>query len=58
LIDAADQIVVRFIWPGVGRGPESNMEMTWIYTVRMDTIIAFEYFWDHRDALKAVGLQE
>ena len=57
-IDAGDQVVLRFIWRGVGRGPESNMEMTCIYTVREDTITAFEYFWDHAEALKAVGLTE
>ena len=57
LIDAGDQAVLRYIWRGVGRGPESNMEMTCIYTVREDRIIAFEYFWDHAEALKAVGLK-
>ena len=55
-IDAGDQVVVRQIWRGVGRGPESNMEMTCIYTVREDRIIAFEFFWDRAQALKAVGL--
>ena len=58
LIDAGDQAVLRYIWRGVGRGPESNMEMTCIYTFREDTIIAFEFFWDHAEALKAVGLTE
>jgi hypothetical protein len=33
-IDAADRVVVRFIWRGVGYGPESNMELTGVYTVR------------------------
>ena len=58
LIDAGDQVVVRQIWRGVGRGPESNMEMTCIYTVRGGRIIDFEFFWDHAQALKAVGLEE
>jgi ketosteroid isomerase-like protein len=58
LIDAGDQVVLRFIWRGVGRGPDLNMEMTYIYTVREDRIIAFEYFWNHAEALKAVGLEE
>ena len=57
LIDAGDQVVVRQIWRGVGRGPESNMEMTCIYTVREDRIIDFEFFWNHAEALKAVGLK-
>jgi hypothetical protein len=38
--------VLRFIWRGVG------------YTVREDRIIAFEYFWNHAEALKAAGLEE
>ena len=58
LIDAGDQVVVRQIWRGVGRGPESNMEMTCIYTVREDRIMGFEYFWNHAEALKAVGMEE
>jgi hypothetical protein len=58
LIDAGDQVVLRLIWRGVGRGRESNMEMTCIYTVREDSIVAFEYFWNHAEALKAVGLEE
>jgi ketosteroid isomerase-like protein len=58
LIDAGDQVVMRFIWRGVGRGPESNMEMTCIYTVREDRIMGFEYFWNHAEALKAVGMEE
>ena len=58
LIDAGDRVVLRFIWRGVGHGPESNMEMTCIYTVRGGRIIDFEFFWDHAQALKAVGLEE
>ena len=57
LIDAGDQVVLRLIWRGVGRGPESNMEMTCIYTVREDRIIDFEFFWNHTEALKAAGLE-
>jgi ketosteroid isomerase-like protein len=56
LIDAGDQVVLRQIRRGVGRGPELNMEMTCICTVREDRIIAFEFFWDRAQALKAVGL--
>ena len=33
-IDLADHVVVRFIWRGAGRGPEFNMEITGVYTVR------------------------
>jgi ketosteroid isomerase-like protein len=57
LIDAGDQAAQRFIWRGVGHGPELNMEMTCTYTFREDRFIAFEFFWDHAEALKAVGLE-
>ena len=37
-IDAGDRVVVRFIWRGAGHGPESNMELTGVYTVRKGRI--------------------
>jgi len=50
---------VRFVWRVRGHGPAaSNWEVTCVYTVRQGKIIAFEFFWDHRDALQAVGLGE
>ena len=58
VISAGDKVLLRFIWRGVGSGPESNMEMTCIYTVRKDAIVGFEFFWNHADALAAVGLEE
>lgn len=57
-IDAADRVVLRFIWRGAGRGPELNMEMTGVYTVREGRITVTEFIWDHSEALKAVGLEE
>jgi ketosteroid isomerase-like protein len=57
-IDAADRIVTRFIWRGVGHGPESNMEFTGVWTLRRCRIIGVEFFWDHAEALEAVGLSE
>ena len=33
-IDAGERVVVRFIWRGIGHGPESNLELTAVYTVR------------------------
>ena len=55
-IDAGERVVVRFIWRGAGRGPELNMEMTGVYSVREGKITVFEFFWDHSKALQAVGL--
>ena len=57
-IDAADRIVVRAIWRGVGHGPEATMEWTIVFTVREGRIFGVEFFWDHAEALEAVGLSE
>ena len=55
---AADRVVNRWIWHGQGRGPESNMEVTIIYTVRNGMVREVEFFWDHDEALAAAGLSE
>jgi ketosteroid isomerase-like protein len=57
-IDAADRIVVRFNWSGVGHGPQSNIEVTGVYTVRKGKIVSVEHFWDHAEALETLGLSE
>ncbi len=57
-IDAADRVLVRQIWHGLGRGPESNMEFTGVFTVRKGRIVLAEFFWDHQEALEAAGLSE
>ncbi len=57
-IDVGDRAAVRFIWHGVGRGPESNMKLTGVYTVRKGRIFGMEFFWDHAEALETLGLQE
>ena len=57
-IHAADRVVARSIWHGRGRGPESRMEWTTVFTVRMGKIHGQEFFWDHAEALKTVGLAE
>src|SRR4051794_17785929 len=51
----ADRVVARWIWHGQGHGPESSMEVTAIYTVRNGKVREVEYFWDHDEALEAVG---
>jgi ketosteroid isomerase-like protein len=57
-IAAGDRVVVRIVWRAVGQGPEVNMEVTTVYTVREGKIFMMENFWAHTDALKAVGLEE
>jgi ketosteroid isomerase-like protein len=55
-IDAADRVVVRFLWRGAGRGPEANMDLTTVFTVRKGKIRGLEFFWDHAEALETLGL--
>jgi ketosteroid isomerase-like protein len=57
-IDAADRIVVRFIWRGTGHGPEANLEATGVFTVRKGRVFYVEFFWDHAEALETLGLSE
>ena len=57
-IDAADRVVVRFIWHGAGYGPDANLELTNVFTVREGRIVFQEFFWDHAKALETLGLSE
>ena len=57
-IDGCDRVVVRMIWRGAGRGPEAGMELTGVWTVRKGRIFYVEFFWDHAEALEALGLSE
>jgi hypothetical protein len=55
---AGDRVIVRVDWSGIGRGPQSDMEMTLVFTVRNELIFGLEYFWDDVEALEAAGLSE
>ena len=57
-IDIGDRVAVRMVFHGEGRGPEANIEMTNVVTVHDGRIVFIEFFWDHAEALEAVGLQE
>ncbi len=52
-----DRVLVRYGWGGVGAssGIEMYSSLTGIFTVRDDQISRLEFFFDHDDALKAVG---
>ena len=54
-VDVGDRVVVRQIWR-LGRGPDANIDLTIIVTLRQGRIASLEYFWDYAEALKAVGL--
>jgi ketosteroid isomerase-like protein len=58
LIDVGNRVVVRQIWRGFGRGPDANIDLSIIFTLREGRITSAEYFWDHAEALKAAGLEE
>jgi ketosteroid isomerase-like protein len=57
-IDAGDRVVVRQSWRAAGRGPDLNIEVSSVSTLRNGKTILLEFFWDHADALEAVGLEE
>ena len=44
-IDAGDRVAVRYIWRGAGHGPEMNMEVTLVFTMRKGKIVLQEFFW-------------
>jgi ketosteroid isomerase-like protein len=49
---------VRQVGHGKGRGPEVNAEFTVVCTMRNGKTLVMEYYWDHAEALEAVGLSE
>ena len=55
---ALDRVAFRFVWHGTGHGPEANLEMTGVYTIRKGKILEMEFFWDHAEALETLGLSE
>ena len=57
-IDVGDRVAVRHIWRGVGQGPEAEVELTGVWTVRKGRILAAEYFRDYAEALETLGLRE
>jgi ketosteroid isomerase-like protein len=58
LVDAGDRVVTRANLHGIGHGREANLEATSIMTLRKGKVIMVEWFWDHAEALEAVGLSE
>ena len=58
--DVGDRVAVRVVWRerGADRVPDANMEFTAVFTVREGRIFGTEFFWEHAEALEAVGLSE
>ena len=57
-VAVGDRVVVRVAWYGFGRGPQSDMEWTNVFTIRDGRVLKAQYFWDHAEALEAAGLSE
>jgi ketosteroid isomerase-like protein len=57
-IDAGDRVIARFFWRGAGSGPEMNLDLTAVFTLRKGRIFYQEFFWDYAEALETVGLTE
>lgn len=57
-VTAGDRVIVRYLWKAEGHGPPMKMAVTYVYTVRKGRILEIEMFWDHDEALDAVGLSE
>ena len=58
-VDNADHVAVRWAWRTKGgRGPDIGLELTSVYTVRRGKVVLLEFFWDHAEALRTIGLGE
>jgi len=58
VIDLGDRVIARMIWRAVGSGPDLKIEVTTVTTHRKGKTILVEFFWDHAEALEAVGISE
>ena len=57
-VHVGDRVAVRTVWHGVGHGPELKQESTPVVTLRKGRVFHIEFFWNHAEALEAVGLSE
>ena len=57
-VAVGDRVIARVGWHGFGRGPQSDMEWTNVFTIRDGRFLNVKYFWDHAEALEAAGLSE
>ena len=57
-IDVGDRVAVRYRWHGTSHEIEQSLEATILMTMRRGKIIDCGFFWDHAEALEAVGLEQ
>jgi ketosteroid isomerase-like protein len=60
LVDAGDSVVLRTRqhFSGEQSGLKGDLEFSQVLTFRRGKIIMQEFFWDHQEALEAVGLSD
>jgi ketosteroid isomerase-like protein len=60
LVDAGGSVVLRLQahLAGDQSGMEADLRFSHVVTLRKGKVVLSEYFWDHREALEAAGLQE
>jgi ketosteroid isomerase-like protein len=57
-IPGGEHAAVRQVWRGTGAGPDTDTKMTQVIRVRQGKIVEKVFYWDHDEALAAVGLAE
>ena len=58
VIDLGDRVVARMTWRAVGSGPDLNIEVTSVSTLRKGKTILSEFFWNYAEAPETLGLSE
>jgi ketosteroid isomerase-like protein len=60
IVDLGDRVLVRICWFIRGQHSDAQGEMRYseLHTFREGLVILSEYFFEHEQALKAVGLEE
>jgi ketosteroid isomerase-like protein len=60
LFEAGDRVVVRFVWHVRGRttGIDTHLDATSVNTIKRGKIVHQQYYFDHDQALKAIGLSD
>jgi ketosteroid isomerase-like protein len=57
-IDIGDRVAVRVRFRGANHGPEMSLEYSEVWTFLDGMVIGVEMFFDHGEALRAVGVEE
>jgi ketosteroid isomerase-like protein len=58
IVVVGNRATSRLRWRGSGQGPGLDMEITALAAVRDGRMVTLDFFWDHTEALEALGLSE